>query len=166
MYHIPKVKFAKVISHAIMPQYAHENDSGFDFYTIEPGEIQFGLVTMVRTGLKVEMPYLGNTAGLGNQMPYQVTMELQLRAKSGLASKHGLTLVNGIGTIDFGYRGEILLAMTRVSPGTYTFKSGQKIAQGVFAPVFNKRGLSFLEVTEEELTDSSRGEGGFGSTGT
>jgi dUTP pyrophosphatase len=163
---IPTVKFAKITPNAIIPEYAHDGDSGFDFYTIEQGYVEFGMIEIVRTGLRVEMPFLGNTAGLGNQMPYQVTMELQLRAKSGLAAKQGISLVNGIGTIDFGYRGEIMIALTRVIPGCIRFEPGQKIAQGVFAPVFNKQSLKFLEVSEEELNDTPRGEGGFGSTGT
>lgn len=161
----PQIKFAKVHRSATIPKYEHEGDSGFDFISIKPDDITFGEVTLVRTGLKVEMPELWFMTDLGHTLPYKVMMELQLRAKSGLSSKYGVTLANGIGTIDWGYRGEIILAMTKLTPGVFHIEQGMKVAQGVFAPVFYKGGLKFLEVVKEELNDSSRGEGGFGSTG-
>ena len=160
------VKFTKLHELAIIPEYSHEDDSGFDFRTIEACEVEYGKITLVRTGLSVEMPHIPHGT-MGHQtIPFNLTMELQLRAKSGLAAKQGIALVNGIGTIDFGYRGEILGALTRTVPGSYIFEEGEKFCQGVFAPVFSKRALNFVEVDADELSHTSRSDGGFGSTGT
>ncbi len=86
--------------------------------------------------------------------------ELQVRPKSGLALKSGLTVLNTPGTIDFGYRGEIKVILINLSSEPYQIEKGQKIAQLVVAPVAN---AEFKQVIE--LSDTARGEGGFGSTG-
>lgn len=161
----PTVRFAKVNINATIPQYAHDTDSGFDFVALKDEYISFGEVTLVHTGLAVEMPTLAQVVGIGDRMPYSISMEMQIRSKSGLAAKHGISVVNGVGTIDWSYRGEILVALTKVSPGTHMIPTGSKFAQGVFAPVFTRRSLIFSEVQLDELQDTARGSGGFGSTG-
>jgi len=96
--------------------------------------------------------------GLSAEIPKG--FELQVRPKSGLALKSGLTVLNTPGTIDFGYRGEIKVILINLSSEPYQIEKGQKIAQLVVAPVAN---AEFQEV--DELSDTARGEGGFGSTG-
>jgi dUTP pyrophosphatase len=89
-----------------------------------------------------------------------VGYELQVRPKSGLALKQGLTVLNTPGTVDAGYRGEIQVILINLGAEVVEIKQGQKIAQMVLAPVVFG---TFQEVAE--LTDSQRGVGGFGSTG-
>jgi dUTP pyrophosphatase len=93
------------------------------------------------------------------QLPEGV--ECQVRPRSGLALKHGITLPNSPGTIDPDYRGEVRIIMQNLGPEPVTLLRGERIAQLVFAR------FEALEVIEaDELTDTARGEGGFGSTGT
>ena len=139
------VKIKKLHSAAQVPHYAHPGDSGADLfstvdYTLQPMER-----AAIPTGLSAEIPK---------------GFELQVRPKSGLALKSGLTVLNTPGTIDFGYRGEIKVILINLSSATYEIKTNQKIAQLVVAPVV------YAEFSEaEELSETTRGEGGFGSTG-
>ena len=100
---------------------------------------------MVPTGLFVELP-----AGY----------EMQVRPRSGLAAKHGITVLNAPGTVDADYRGEIRVILVNLSGEPFTIGPGERIAQLVVA---RHERVEWLPV--EELSDSSRGEGGFGSTG-
>jgi dUTP pyrophosphatase len=139
------VKIKRLHEKAVLPAYAHFGDSGADLFstidmTIAPLERK-----AVPTGLAAEVPH---------------NFELQVRPKSGLALKSGLTVLNTPGTIDFGYRGEIQVILINLSNQVYEVKQGQKIAQLVVAPVAY---AAFEEV--QELSDTSRGGGGFGSTG-
>ena len=86
--------------------------------------------------------------------------EIQVRPRSGMAVKHGITIINAPGTIDSDYRGEIKIGMVNLSPETYTIRRGDRIAQLVLAPVARAR---FVVVNE--LDQTSRGSGGFGHTG-
>lgn len=105
-----------------------------------------GAIAVVPTGFAVEIP-----AG----------WEGQVRPRSGLAVRHGVTLANPPGTIDSDYRGELQVALVHLGSTAYTIQRGDRIAQLLLAPVPE------VEVVEvDELTDSARGEGGFGSTGT
>jgi dUTP pyrophosphatase len=108
--------------------------------TVEPGK-----VVAIPTGLAVEIP-------LG--------FELQVRARSGLAFKNGLCLVNGIGTIDSDYRGELKVIVTILGGAPLTINHGDRIAQALVAPV-----LEVNHIEAVELSDTERGAGGFGSTG-
>ncbi|BCM94051.1 deoxyuridine 5'-triphosphate nucleotidohydrolase [Abditibacteriota bacterium] len=108
-------------------------------------ELQPGETVLVATGFALELP-----DGL----------EAQIRPRSGLALKHGLTLLNSPGTIDPDYRGEIHVILTNLGKELFTVKRGERIAQIVFAR-FER--VELLERTE--LADSTRGAGGFGSTG-
>ena len=130
---------------AIMPKYAHDTDSGADIFALETVTIEAGQMIPLRTGLSVGLP-----SGY----------ELQVRSKSGLAAKYGLFVLNSPGTIDQDYRGEILVLLQNAGKVNYTVKQGDKIAQVVLCPVFH---AEFSAVFN--LSETARGEGGFGSTG-
>ncbi len=86
--------------------------------------------------------------------------EAQVRPRSGLAAKHGITVLNTPGTIDSDYRGEIKIILINLGEESYTVKNGSRIAQIVFSPVIQAE-----FIPEKDLTVSGRGKGGFGSTG-
>lgn len=132
-------------NNAKLPSYAHEGDAGMDLYSIDEVVILPGERVLVHTGIKIQLP--PNT-------------EAQIRPRSGLALRSGITLLNTPGTIDEGYRGEIGIIV--INHGTEEFKvlKGMKIAQMVIKPVLK------VEIEQaDELGHSERGEGGFGSTG-
>jgi len=140
------VRFQRTNPAATLPQYAHPGDAGMDLCSCEACEIAPGATRLVHTGLVMELP---------------PGTEAQVRPRSGLALKHGITLLNTPGTIDQGYRGEIGIIMINHGRETFHITSGMRIAQMVIAPV--------LRATVEEVADVSataRGSGGFGSTGT
>ena len=140
-----KLKFKKLKEKAIVPKYANPGDAGMDLFSTEKYLLKSGERCLVSTGLSVEIP-------LG--------YELQVRPRSGLALKKGISIVNTPGTIDAGYRGEIGIILINHGSEDFEINSGDKIAQAVL----NK--IEVAEIEEaEELSDSSRGEGGFGSTG-
>lgn len=139
------VKIKRLHPNARLPEYAHAGDSGADLYatsdcTLEPLERK-----AVPTGLAAEVPR---------------GIELQIRPKSGLALNHGVTVLNTPGTIDYGYRGEMKVILINLGPEPYHVQAGQKIAQMVVAPVLQ---AEFREV--DQLSETTRGDGGFGSTG-
>lgn len=142
------VKWKKLREDAQLPKLESQGAACFDLRAAmdEPMEIRPGEVSLVPTGLAVEIP-----------MGY----ELQLRARSGLAAKHGFTLVNGIGTIDADYRGEIRVISTVHKNEALTIQPGERICQAMVAPVLQ---VQHQEV--QELSDTERGAGGLGSTGT
>lgn len=127
------------------PAYAKPGDSGVDLVAAEDVIIGPGETRRVRTGLYIELPE---------------GFEAQVRPRSGLAAKHGMTVLNSPGTVDTGYRGSVDVLLHRTAPGSFTVKKGDRIAQMVVAPVFQAR---FERV--DELSDSERGDAGFGSTG-
>lgn len=140
-----KLKFKKLNPSAKIPSYATENSAGFDFYTIEDVEIEPGKTAMVKTGLSVEIPE-GYFMGI---LP---------RSSTGL--KTPLRLSNSMGVIDSDYRGEIMLLFTNTGNETFKIESNTRLAQGIIFPVFQ------IEIIEsEELSETERGTGGFGSTG-
>ena len=129
----------------ILPTRAHPNDAGFDLYASESLEIAPGLAVTVRTGIALELP--SGTEG-------------EIRPRSGLARNHCVTVLNSPGTIDEGYRGEIKIVLINHGATPFRVGAGLRIVQLVV-----QRRLP-LEVTEvETVTGSSRGTGGFGSTG-
>ena len=132
-------------SSAILPDRAHASDAGLDLYsavdvTIPPGETR-----LVGTGVALELP--PGTEG-------------QIRPRSGLALKHGVTVLNSPGTIDEGYRGELGVILINHGRATFEVRHGMKIAQLV---VQSRLALDVVEATQ--LSDTDRGSGGFGSTG-
>ncbi len=129
-----------------MPSYAHEGDAGLDLYSTIEHTLQPGERALIPTGLKMAIP-----SGY----------EGQVRPKSGLALKHGITVLNTPGTVDAPYRGEVGVILINLdSKIPYEIKKGEKVAQ----MVFNK--VEYASFTEaEELAATTRGEGGYGSTG-
>jgi dUTP pyrophosphatase len=139
------LKIKKLNPDAIVPSYAHPGDAGLDLFSVEDAEIGAGQVALVKTGISIELP--PGTEG-------------QVRPRSGLALKHQLTVLNTPGTIDEGYRGEICLIMMNHGKETFAVAKGMKLAQLLVKPVFR------VDVQEvEDLSDTARGAGGFGSTG-
>lgn len=130
---------------AIIPFYAHEDDAGLDLFSVEKVIINPMERKLVHTGIKIQLPE--NT-------------EAQVRPRSGLALKNGITLLNSPGTIDAGYRGEIKLLMINLGEKPFMVEKKMKIAQMVIKPVER---VDVKKVSE--LDDTKRGENGFGSTG-
>ncbi|MFM2371519.1 MAG: hypothetical protein RIS85_1241 [Pseudomonadota bacterium] len=128
-----------------LPAYATDGAAGMDVVSAEDVDLAPGARHAVATGLSVAIP-----AGY----------EIQVRPRSGLALKHGVTVPNTPGTIDSDYRGELKVIMINLGADTFAIRRGDRVAQLVLAPV--TRG-SWLEV--DELDATARGEGGFGSTG-
>lgn len=140
-----KLLIEKMNQDAIIPLKAHEGDAGMDLFSIEDITLQSMERKLIHTGIKIQLPK--NT-------------EAQIRPRSGLALKYGITVLNTPGTIDEGYRGEIGVILINLSKEEFKVEKGMKIAQMVIKPILN------VEVEEvNELTETSRGEGGFGSTG-
>lgn len=143
-----RINYQKLNSDTREPKYAHTNDSGFDLHSTEEFKIPpFGRV-LIPTGLKIEIPE---------------GVELQIRPKSGLAIKQGLTVLNTPGTVDCGYTGEIKVIVFNTNNDEVVIEKGMKVAQGVFCPVMSGKFVNLIEVNDIENTQ--RGENGFGSTG-
>ena len=133
----------------INPIYAKEGDSGFDLRADESGLLKPMERKLVSTGLYFELPD---------------GYELQIRPRSGLAYKKGITVLNSPGTVDTGYRGEIKVLLINLSNEDFNWEKGERIAQGVISPRVSTDYGGLVEV--KEINKSERGEGGFGSTGT
>lgn len=131
-----------------LPSYATAGAAGMDLLAAvaEPLTIAPGGRALVPTGLKIALP-----AGY----------ELQVRPRSGLALRHGVVLPNSPGTVDEDYRGELLVIVMNAGEAPFTVERGMRIAQAVVSPVVR---AEWREV--EELPETARGAGGFGSTGT
>lgn len=136
------------------PEYQSDGAAGFDFradleHPIEiPGKNSNNNIVIVPTGLYFELPS---------------NMELQVRPRSGLAAKHGITVLNSPGTVDCDYRGEVKIILINHSPINFTINPGDRIAQGVINSVMTRELLNLKKVNE--LNKTERNEGGFGSTG-
>ena len=130
---------------AKLPAYAHSGDAGLDLFSIESKVMAPGSSALIRTGISIQLP---------------PGTEAQIRPRSGLALKHQVTLLNTPGTIDVGYRGEIKVIMINHGKEDFEVEAGMKIAQMVVKPV-----ITVQVIHVQELTDTQRGFGGFGSTG-
>ena len=141
------LKIEKLPQNTILPEYKTEGAAGMDLCAAisEPMELKPLERKLVPTGLKIELEH---------------GYEAQVRPRSGLSIKHGITLINCVGTIDEDYRGEVCVPIVNISNETYTIQPDERIAQMVIARVEQAK----LEVVTE-LTETTRGEGGFGSTG-
>lgn len=141
------VKFKKLEERTKLPEQAHDGDAGFDLFAccdsvmLNPGEIK-----LISCGFSMELPSF---------------TEAQIRPRSGLALKYGITVLNSPGTVDAGYRGPVGVILMNLGQNGFIVEEGSKIAQMVIKPVLQN--VKFEVV--EELSDSDRGEGGFGSTG-
>ena len=141
-----ELKVKKLCEEARIPEYAHEGDSGMDLYSVEEALLQPGEIRVVGTGLAVSMPK---------------GFEIQVRPKTGLTSKFGLTVLNTPGTVDSCYRGEMRVILINLGKEPYKLEKGKKIAQMVVARVEEAR----VNVVEELDGNTTRKDGGFGSTG-
>jgi dUTP pyrophosphatase len=140
-----KVLVKKLSGDAIVPAYAHSGDSGMDLFANEALELQPGERKLVKTGLAVAVP---------------PGFEAQVRPKSGIALKDGVTVMNTPGTIDSGYRGEVGVILINLGSKKFVVEKGKKIAQLVISRV-EAADVSVVE----DLNETSRNSGGFGSTG-
>lgn len=138
-----KIKVKKLHEEAIVPRYAKDGDSGMDLFTYQDVTIPAGERKMIGTGIAIEYPE-GYCSLIWD--------------KSGLAAKHGLKVLGGV--FEHTYRGEYVVILLNTSDKEYIFNKGEKIAQLLFQPIVTAE----VEVAEE-LSESIRGEGGFGSTG-
>ena len=143
----PILRFKRLDPRAVVPAYQSEQASGLDLHAVldEPLKIFAGEIIMVPCGFAMAIP-----AG----------WEAQVRPRSGLATKHGISMPNTPGTIDADYRGEVKVPLINLGKATFTIEPGMRIAQMVIAPVAR---VVVEEV--EDLDETDRGGGGFGSTG-
>ena len=143
-----EVKIRKLSPDAIIPTYGSAYSAGADLYACEKEDVEIapGETKLIHTGISVEIP-----EGFGGF----------IYARSGLATKKGLAPANKVGVVDADYRGEVMVALYNQSDVPQTVSKGERVAQLVIAPFLKAK---FIET--EELSDTVRGTGGFGSTGT
>ena len=139
------LSFKRIHPDAVLPAYAHPSDAGMDIRSVRSLVIPAGRRALVPTGLVVNLP-----AGY----------EAEVRPRSGLALKYGVTVLNSPGTIDSGYRGEIGVILANFGEADFEVKVGDRVAQLVIAPVTQP-----TVVEAQEVDETDRGAGGFGSTG-
>lgn len=137
------IKIKKLHAEAVAPKYAHPGDAGMDLFALETVEVPARGMARIKTGIAMEIPE--GYAGL-------------CWDKSGLAANFGIKVLAGV--IDAGYRGELVLAVANLKDEPYVFEKGHKVMQMLIQKVEQP---DIIEA--EELSDTSRGEGGFGSTG-
>ena len=142
-----KIEIKKLDPRAIIPTYGTEFSAGADIYALldEPITINPGETKMIHTGLALALPE--GLVGLNF-------------ARSGMAAKRGLAPANKVGVIDSDYRGEVMVALHNHGSAPQTIENGERVAQMVFVPYYTAE----FEL-KDELSETLRGEGGFGSTG-
>lgn len=141
----PVVKFKKIHPDAKVPTRATLVAAGLDLYSVQEVNIPAGAYAMISLGFEIELP---------------PGFEGQVRSRSGLASKYGVAVLNSPGTVDEDYRGEMKVILVNHGTGLFVVKPGDRVAQLVIA---RTELLPVIEV--EELTESTRGANGFGSSG-
>ena len=141
-----KLRIRKLHADAVLPRYAHgpDEDAGMDLCAVESALLEPNVPQAVPTGLSLELP---------------PGFEAQIRPRSGLAFKHAISVPNSPGTIDPGYRGEVKVILINLGRQPYQVSKGDRIAQMVIAR------YEAVEIEEGDLTDTARGDGGFGSSG-
>jgi dUTP pyrophosphatase len=139
------IKVQRLTDEAILPKYLHKHDAGMDVSAIEDHVIEAGDRACIATGLSFELPNY---------------CQIEVRPRSGLAIKHGITVLNTPGTVDSNYRGELGVILINLSKEAFAIKKGDRIAQIVVTPFYT---ANLIE--SDELEESDRGSGGFGSTG-
>lgn len=142
---MPKVNIKKLDENATLPTYGSPYSAGADLYALKGAEIPAHETVLIHTGLAMEIPE--GYAGL-------------IYARSGIASKRGLAPANKVGVVDADYRGEVMVALHNHSDKDAVIEDNERIAQLVIAPFLK---ADFCEA--DELSETVRGEGGFGSTG-
>lgn len=146
----PIIRFLKVHPDAVLPAAQTAGSAGADLCAVMPDGVSAqimrpGARLLIDTGLRVAVPD---------------GFELQVRPRSGLALKHGVTVLNAPGTIDADYRGPLKVILVNHGEENFSIRTGDRVAQAVLAPVTPFRGAIV-----ETLDETARGEGGFGSTG-
>ena len=141
------LKIKRLKHNKVVPEYKTSGAAGMDLCAAidKPVTLQPLERALIPTGLKIELEH---------------NYEAQIRARSGLSVKHGITLINCVGTIDEDYRGEVCIPLVNISNESYTIQPNERIAQMIISKVEQAQ----IEIVEE-LSETSRGEGGFGSTG-
>jgi dUTP pyrophosphatase len=139
------VKVKRLSDRATLPKYQHNGDAGMDVCAIDDHLLSVGCRKLIPTGLAFELPEF---------------CMIDVRPRSGLAIKHGVTVLNSPGTIDPNYRGELGVILINLGAVTFEIKAGDRIAQIVF-----KQFYTATLIEAETLGESDRGSGGFGSTG-
>ena len=140
-----QLRVKRLTPSATLPRRAHPGDAGLDLCAAVDLDIPPGATRLVGTGLSLELP---------------PGTEAQVRPRSGLALKHSVTVLNAPGTVDEGYRGEVSVILINHGPAVFEVKRGMRVAQLVVQPTLA------VDVTDSPvLSDTSRGQGGFGSTG-
>jgi len=142
------LKYEVISEDAVEPKYNYPSDSGFDLHSTKEITIPAFGRALVPTGLKFDIPD---------------GTEIQVRPKSGLSIKQGITVLNTPGTIDSGYNGEVQVIVFNTNNSEFTIEKGMKVAQAVFCPVINGKWVSLDKV--ESVDEKDRGSNGFGSTG-
>ena len=143
-----EVKILQLDKELSLPKYETDGSAGMDLYSTKNTLIIPGQISIISTGIAISLPK---------------GYEAQIRPRSGLAAKHGITVVNAPGTIDSDYRGEIKIILTNLSRQQHQVLRGNRIAQMVINRVEQ---INWLPVeTGLDLEQSERGSGGFGSTG-
>lgn len=141
------LKIERLAHNKFLPEYKTAGAAGMDLCAAidEPVELKPLERALIPTGIKIEL---------------EPGFEAQIRPRSGLSIKHGITLINCVGTVDEDYRGEVCVPLVNLSNENYTIQPDERIAQMVIAKVEKAQ----IEISAK-LSDTSRGEGGFGSTG-
>ena len=140
------LRIRKLHPDAVVPKYAHgpDEDAGMDLCSVADALLEPNIPQAVPTGISIELP---------------PGFEAQIRPRSGLAFKHAISVPNSPGTIDPGYRGEVKVILINLGRQAYQVTNGDRIAQMVVAR------YEAVEIEEGDLTDTTRGAGGFGSSG-
>jgi dUTP pyrophosphatase len=139
------IKVKKLSENASLPRYIHKGDAGADLSSAQDVTIMPGQTAVVMTDLAFELPE---------------GMELQVRSRSGMAAKHNVFVLNAPGTVDSGFRGNVGVVLTNLGSRIFEIKIGDRVAQAVFSKYEHVRVFEY-----EEIDDSERGSGGFGSSG-
>ena len=139
-----KIKIKKLYEDSIIPQHMRKGDSGLDLHAYESIVLQAGEIKLIKTGISVEVP---------------INFEAQVRPRSGLALKHGVTVLNTPGTVDSNYRGEVGVILINLGKNECHIKKNDRIAQLV---IMQLPEITILEV--DELSKTQRGCLGFGSS--
>ena len=134
----------EVIAEKYLPLYATEHSAGADLRSVITTVVKKGEIKLIPTGIRMAIP---------------IGYEVQVRPRSGLALKHGITLTNSPGTIDSDYRGEVGVILQNLGNEDFEVKEGDRIAQMVLSKVYTAK-----FIITDELSDTVRGEGGFGHT--
>lgn len=145
MFFKPKIKFVKIHEDAVIPKKAHKSDAGMDLYAVEKETLKPAEFKVIKLGFKMSLPF---------------GYEAQVRPRSGLAAKKGVTVLNTPGTVDADYRGEVGAILINHSKEIFEIEKGDRVAQMVISKLDK-----FVVKEVKSLDKTVRGEGGYGSTG-